>query len=159
MRLQEVYVCFIAGATIRVKLHCFSLSCSLSAFRPHSLWSQAGGSLVLANVSVEKKNTIMYLCNGNKQILTVTNQPILPNRRFVCLYVNTVHFPSIFPNQAGNSVLFMQFTQVKRWSFAGLTPLGLFHHSLYFQDNGVLSNVKLCSANAQWQAHRGSKMI
>lgn len=57
MSLQKVYVWFIAETTIRVKLHCFTLSCFLSAFRSHCLWSQAGDPFFSANV-LEKNNSI-----------------------------------------------------------------------------------------------------
>lgn len=74
MSLQKVYVWFIAETTIRVKLHCFTLSCFLSAFRSHCLWSQAGDSFFSANVLEKNNSTVMYLCNGIKHIINAINQ-------------------------------------------------------------------------------------
>lgn len=164
MRLQNVHVCFITGATIRVKLHCFPFSCFLSAFRPHSLWSQAGSSFALANLSVNKmSSTIMYLCSGIKQIVNVINQTVTPNRRLYTLMQHISHSYLLIKQETQDTILLMWFTKV--WSFSGLSPLGsvfMFHPWFtpsYFQDNGIVSNVKLCSENAQWQAHRWNKMI
>lgn len=74
MSLQKVYVWFIAETTIRVKLHCFTLSCFLSAFRSHCLWSQAGDSFFSANVLEKNNSTVMYLCNGIKHIINAISQ-------------------------------------------------------------------------------------
>lgn len=119
MRLQKVYVCFIAGASIRAKLHCFPLSCSLSAFRPHHCEVRPGGGSSASEHDSGKKisSNVMYLCSGIKQVVNVINQT---NRRLGMLMQNVSHSGPLIKQETQGVKYLVEFTEVKGWPFPGL---------------------------------------